>query len=250
MAKPVCFFDLETTGTDVHKDRIVEIAIVKLIGKEEVAEFHRLVNPEIPIPKGASDIHHITDERVTDAPKLIDIVPDILAIITGSDLAGYNSNNFDIPVLVNELRRVGHTLDLTDVSFFDACTIFKRKESRTLADAVKFYTDGEHIDAHSAMADVRATINVIRAQLKRYPDIPTDRQGLSKYCNYDSPRADLAGKFRIDTEGDFVFNFGKNIRTKAKEKPEYLQWMIDDEFPADTKAVAQLILTSIRTSKT
>lgn len=242
--RPVCFFDLETTGTDVQKDRVVEIAIIKKVGEEEI-EFHSLVNPEIPIPKGASEVHGITDERVANAPKLIELAPKIVELIADSDLAGYNSISYDIPLLYNELFRVGHTIELKDVQFYDACTIFKRKEGRTLSDAVKFYVGGTHEGAHGAMADVRATINVFRAQREKYADFPNTRQELGLYSNYDRQRADLSGKFIIDNEGEHVFNFGTHKGKKAKAEPNYLRWIIDNDFMPDTKEIAKTILAKI-----
>jgi len=244
MIKPVCFFDLETTGTDVLNDRIVEIAIVKKFFDEE-SEFHSLVNPEMLIPKAASDVHGITDEQVANSPKLIEIVPAIIGMISGCDLAGYNSISYDIPLLYNEFLRVGHHLDLTDVLFFDAFTVFKRREGRTLSDAVKFYTGGEHKDAHGAMADVRATIDVFKAQRNRYDDFPKNREELARYSNYDRQRADVSRKFSIDKDGDYIFAFGKHQDKKAKTEPDYLRWIIEKDFPPDTKELAKTILDTM-----
>lgn len=248
MTKPVCFFDLETTGRNQSTDRIVEIAIVKISeGVEE--EFVSLVNPEMPIPIEASNIHGITDDKVATAPKLSEIVSHIIGMITSSDLAGYNSNSYDIPLLVNELRRVECNIDLSEVVFFDASTIFKRNEGRSLTDAVKFYTGGEHEGAHGAMADVRATIEVFKAQRKRYLELPTTRKELALYCNYDKPRADLAGKFAFDAEGEYILNFGAHKYKKAKSEPDYLRWMLTKDFAPDTVSIIKSILVQLSPSK-
>ncbi len=241
MPHPVCYFDLETTGVDKTKDRIVEIAIIKITdGVEE--EFHSLVNPEIPIPPEASAVHGITDEAVANAPKLIEIAPKIIQLISGSDLAGFNSNSFDIPLLINELSRVGQTVELRDAVFYDAFKIYIRKETRTLTDAVKFYLGKDHTGAHGALADVRATMEVFHAQTERYDDLPKTRTELALYCNNDRKRADLSGRFAIDNDGDYVFAFGAHKNKKAKDERDYLKWMLSRDFNADTKELIRFIL--------
>jgi DNA polymerase-3 subunit epsilon len=245
--KPLTFLDLETTGTDIATSRIVEIALVQILesGEEEVLQ--SLINPGAPIPWGAARIHGITDEKVKDAPTLDRIMPEIVRMVEGSDIAGYHSNEFDIPLLTVELSRHGYTWDHSESNWIDVCAIFKRRERRNLAAALKFYTGREHEGAHGALADVRATIDVFNAQRARYPDLPQSREELAVYSNYDRPReirADLDGKFRVDKEGDYILTFGKHKGQKAKDNPDYLRWMVAQDFLADTKAIATKLLES------
>ena len=245
--KPISFLDLESTGTDRKTARIVEIAIVRVNLDGSRDSFSSLVNPGIPIPAEASAIHGITDDMVKDAPALSTIIPIITSALEGSDIGGFNSNNYDIPLLYLELARCGYNWNLSDVSFIDVCTVFKRKEERTLSAAVKFYCGREHEGAHGAIADVNATIDVFISQLGMYEDIRTyNNQQISFYCNYDKPRADLDGKFTVDNDGDYVFTFGKHkgIKAKSPECKDYLAWMISGDFLPDTKDLATLILAT------
>lgn len=241
--KPICFFDLETTGTDKMKDRIIEIAIIKMQDNRQIGSFHNYINPGMPIPPAATAVHGITDEKVAECQSFKDLALDILDFIDGCDLGGFNSNSFDIPMLYVELQRAGASIDLKDVHFIDVCNIFRRKEERTLAAAYKFYTGGSHDNAHNAMDDVVATLNVYEKQLERYPELSDlNREQLSVYCNYDKPRADLAGNFQIDTDGDYVFSFGKHKGLKAKRQPDYLMWMLGQDFLPDTKNIIKSLL--------
>lgn len=240
--RPICFFDLETTGTDKMNDRIVEIAIIEWDG-EIKNQYHSYVNPGMPIPSAATEVHGITNEMVLKAPFFKTIAEDVFSFIAGCDLGGFNSNAFDIPMLYVELNRSGLNLDLKDINFIDACNIFKRKEERTLSAASKFYTGDPHENAHSAMDDVLATINVFNAQLERYPELKEKSQAeLAVYCNYDRPRCDLAGNFQIDNDGDYIFTFGKHKGLKAKTQPDYLLWMYRQDFLPDTKQIIQSLL--------
>lgn len=242
--KPVTFFDLESTSADRNSAKIVEIALVRINLDGTRDQFQSLVNPEIPIPPEATAIHQITDEAVKDAPTLKSLIPIISSAIEGCDIGGFNSNNYDIPLLYKELADCGYTWDLTDVSFIDPCVVFKRKEERTLSAAVQFYCNREHIGAHGALADVNATIDVFIEQLKKYPDIQSfDRQQLNLFCNYDKARADLAGCFTIDENGEYIINFGKKHKgQKAKDCRDYLMWMLTSDFMSDTKALINKIL--------
>lgn len=243
--RPLAFLDLETTGTDIATSRIVEIAIVRVHESGEEDQFHSLINPGIPIPWGAARIHGITDAKVKDAPVLGQVLPEIVRLIEGSDIAGYHSNEFDIPLLVVELSRHGYAWDHTQSNWIDVCAIFKRMERRNLSAAVKFYTGRDHESAHSAMGDVRATIEVFRSQLERYPDLPKTREELAVFSNYDRPRdirPDLDGKFKVNKEGEYILSFGKHKGQKARENPDYLRWMIAQDFLPDTKAIAIKLL--------
>lgn len=223
-------------------DRIVEIAIVKWDG-EVKDKFHSYVNPGMPISAAATEVHGITDEIVSSCPSFKYIADQVFSFIVGCDLGGFNSNIFDIPMLYIELNRAGFNLDLKNINFIDACNIFKRKEERTLSAASLFYTGSAHDDAHSALNDVMATINVYNAQLERYPDLKEKSSAeLSFYCNYDRPRCDLAGNFQMDADGDYILTFGKHKGQKAKKVKDYLLWMMGQDFLPDTKAIIQSIL--------
>lgn len=235
--KPYLYFDLETTGVDKVSDRIVEIAIVRFDGNKRF-EYQTLINPTIPIPKGASDVHGITDADVKDKPTFLQIVKTIHNIFTGCDIYGYNSNSFDILLLVTELARFGYSLDFEGVNFIDPCIIFKRKEERTLTAALQFYCNKSHDGAHGAMADVLATIEVLEAQKKHYAEFTTmPVEELNTYCNYDKPRADIAGCFAFNEVGEYILNFGKHKGQKAKDCKPYLQWMNGQDFMSDTKQI-------------
>lgn len=225
--------------------RIVELALIKVFPDGSRSQFESLVNPAIPIPPEASAIHGITDEKVKDAPTLKDLLPKIVPLIEGADIAGFNSNNYDIPLLYNEFNRNGYTWNLEDVAFVDVRNIFVRKEERTLSAAVQFYLNREHEGAHGALADINATIDVFVEQLQRYEDISSfDRQQLNLYCNYDRPRADLAGCFTIDENGEYIINFGKKHKgQKAKDCRDYLNWMLSQDFMPDTKAIINKIIS-------
>lgn len=242
--KPICFFDLETTGTDVQNDRIVEIAIIKIQEGSPDIEKRILINPEIKIPTGASDVHNITDDIVKDSPTFKQISKSLLDFLFGCDLAGYNCNYFDVPLLYNEFQRSSIEWDLSDTKIIDVCSIFKRKEERTLSAAMKFYCKKEIEDAHSALGDVRSTINVFEAQKKYYEDLPDNISDLDRYCNYDSVRCDVSGNFKLNENNEYVFNFGKNKGKIASCDKSYLQWMLTSSFNSDTKKICMQILNS------
>jgi DNA polymerase III subunit epsilon len=236
--KPICFFDLETTGTVIGTDRIVEIAILKVSGEGQ-EKYHTRVNPEMEIPQGAIDVHGISNEDVQDKPTLKEIALDVKKFMSGCDVGGYNSNFFDIPLLYFEMNRVNIPIDFSTARFIDAGVIFKRMEARTLSAAVQFYLGREHEGAHGALSDTEATFEVVKEMRLRYPEIgEMGMSELSLYCNYDNPRADISGKFTIDEDGDYVFNFGKHKGEKAKNEQGFLQWMIGKDFLPDTKELA------------
>jgi DNA polymerase-3 subunit epsilon len=243
--RPYLYFDLETTGVDKIADKIVEIAIVRFDGEKRF-EFQSYINPEIPIPKAASDIHGITDEIIKDAPTFKQLAKKIHNIFSGCDLYGYNIIAFDIPFIVNQLNLCGFELELDKVLFIDACVIFKRQYERTLTAAVKHYTGEDHTGAHGALADVEATIAVLTAQKeKHFTDIGIlMNDDLAKYCNYDKLRADISGNFAIDEDGEYILNFGKHKGQKAKNQLDYLKWMSGQTFLSDTKKIINQIIKS------
>lgn len=238
--RPICFFDLETTGIDVARDRIVEISVCKVHpnGNEEVRTW--LVNPGRPIPKAVSDIHGITDEKVKDEPTFDKLAPTIYEMIKDSDLAGYNSNRFDIPMLAEELLRAGIDFDMGNRVAVDVQAIFYKREPRTLSAAYKFYCGAELEGAHGAQADTIATYEVLKAQLDRYEDLPNDIKSLSDYST-QRKTADFAGFIAYDQDGDEIFTFGKykgcKVAPVLENDPGYTGWMLEKDFPLYTKKV-------------
>ena len=245
LKNPLVFFDLETTGINIVKDRIVEISFVKVYpnGKEESKT--RRINPEMPIPPESTAIHGITDEDVKDCPTFKEIAKSLAAQIEGCDLAGYNSNRFDIPLLAEEFLRTGVDIDLNKRKFVDVQTIFHKMEQRTLAAAYKFYCDKSLENAHTAEADTMATYEVLKAQLDRYPELQNDINFLSQYSSYTN-NVDFAGRMVYNDKGEEVINFGKYkgrlVEEVLKNDPGYYSWIMNGDFPLNTKK----ILTEIK----
>jgi DNA polymerase-3 subunit epsilon len=244
LKKPIVFFDLETTGVDVAKDRIVEISILKLHpnGKKEIKT--RRINPEMPIPESSSAIHGITDEDVKDEPTFRVLAKSLAAFIGNSDLAGYNSNKFDIPLLVEEFLRVGVDFDMSNRKMVDVQNIFHKMEQRTLQAAYKFYCDKELVNAHSAEADITATYEILESQIERYDELENDVDFLAEFSRRHDC-ADLMGRIVFNEEGLEVFNFGKHKGRSVEEvlakEPSYYSWMMDGDFPQYTKKVLTAI---------
>ena len=249
LTRPICFFDLETTGTDVSRDRIVEISILKVWPNGNRESKTYLVNPTIPIPAASTAIHGISDERVAQAPTFKELAKQIHAMIKDSDLAGYNSDRFDIPLLAEELLRAGVDFDLKNRVTVDVQTIFHKMEQRTLSAAYKFYCKKELDNAHTAAADTEATYEILKAQLDTYSDtLPNDIKQLSEFTTR-SQIADFAGFIAYNDKGEENFTFGKNKGRKVEEileeEPGYFGWILNADFPLYTKKV----LTAIRLRK-
>lgn len=248
LSKPICFFDLETTGIDITKDRIVEISILKVYpnGNEESKTW--LVNPTIPIPKAASDVHGITDERVAGEPTFKELAKQIHNMIKDSDLAGYNSDRFDIPLLAEEMLRAEVDFDLGNRVSVDVQTIFHKMEQRTLSAAYKFYCGKDLIDAHTASADTNATYEILKAQLDRYDSLENNIKKLSEFT-YRKQIADFAGFIGYNEKGEEIFTFGKHKGKRVEdifdEEPGYFGWLLGADFPLYTKK----ILTAIKLRK-
>ena len=249
LKRPLVFFDVETTGVDPAKDRIVEISLVKVFpdGTEEVKT--RRLNPGIPIPPESSAIHGITDDDVKDQPHFEQIAKSLAAYIEGCDLAGYNSNKFDIPVLAEEFMRAGVDFDLKRCRFVDVQNIFHKMEQRTLVAAYKFYCDKDLEGAHSAEADTLATYEVLKAQLDRYSELENDIDFLARFTEQNKC-ADFAGKILYDKDGHEIFGFGKHkgrrVADVFREEPSYYAWMMNGDFPKYT----QRVITEIRLRET
>ena len=238
--KPFCVFDLETTGINVSKDRIVEICIIKVNPDASRESKTWLVNPEMPIPKESTEVHGITDEKVKNAPTFKEIAPKILEMISGSDLGGFNSNRFDVPLLAEELLRAGLDFDLSKFKLVDAQTIYHKMEPRNLTAAYQFYCKKDLENAHSAEADVLATFEVLDAQVGHYDELPKEIAGLSDF-SFHSKFADLAGMIHFDENEQEIFAFGKYKGQKVKEVFQkdlgYYAWIQNADFPLYTKKI-------------
>lgn len=250
LQNPIVFFDLETTGISIVKDRIVEISVLKVYpnGKEEQRTIR--VNPEMPISAEASAVHGITDEDVKDCPTFRMIAKELANYIEGCDLGGYNSNRFDIPLLAEEFLRVDVDFDMSKRKFVDVQTIFHKMEQRTLSAAYRFYCDKNLEDAHSAAADTMATYEVLKAQLDRYNgSLENSIDFLSKFSS-QKKNVDFAGFIVYDDKGVEVFSFGKYkgvpVEKVLKEQPGYFDWMEKSEFPLYTKKVLTRIKLRMR----
>ena len=250
LKNPLVFFDLETTGTNINSDRIVEICYLKVHpnGNEESKTLR--INPEMHIPEESSAIHGIYDEDVKDCPTFKEVAKKIAADIEGCDLAGFNSNRFDIPVLAEEFLRAGVDIDLMKRKFIDVQVIYHKMEQRTLSAAYKFYCNKNLEDAHTAEADTRATYEVLKAQLDRYADIlQNDINFLSEYSCH-TKNVDFAGRIVYNDQGVEVFNFGKYKGVAVKEilqkDPGYYSWILQGDFTLNTKNV----LTKIKLRET
>lgn len=245
LKNPIVFFDLETTGTNIVSDRIVEISYHKVSpnGREETKTIR--INPEMPIPKQSSDIHGITDADVVDCPTFKQVAKEIARDIEGCDLAGYNSNRFDIPLLAEELLRTDVDIDLSKRKFVDIQVIFHKMEARTLSAAYKFYCDKELVGAHGAEADTLATYEVLMAQLDKYPELQNDIEFLSKFTTQNN-NVDFAGRIVYDENNVEIINFGKykghKVADVLKKDQGYYGWMMNSDFPLYTKKV----LTNIK----
>ena len=236
--RPIVFFDLETTGTNIMHDRIVEISLIKVMPDGSEVERTRRINPEIPIPAEASAIHGIYDEDVASEPTFRQVAASLAQLMSGCDIAGFNSNRFDIPLLDQEFTRAGINFDICAARFIDVQTIYHKREPRTLVAAYRFYCDKNLEDAHSAAADTRATLEVLKAQLERYEDLPTEVDALSEYAS-NNRHVDLMGRLVYDDTRREVINFGKYKGQIAEEvlarDPGYYSWIMQGDFTQNTK---------------
>lgn len=250
LTKPLAFLDLESTGLDVAKDRIIEVGITKLFPNGDKIRFQSYINPRLEISKKTTELTGITQDRLSVAPFFEEMAPTIVELLHGSDIAGYNSNNFDIPLLVEECLRAGVDFPDDNARFVDVGNIFKKMEPRTLIAAYKKYCNKELIDAHSAAADAEATLEVLFGQLEVYPDLPKDVEGLAEFSCIDK-RVDFAGKLAIDEDGDYIYNFGQSKGVKIKvdlhEKGfnAFAYWILAKDFPFDTHRKLRRILDDL-----
>jgi DNA polymerase-3 subunit epsilon len=246
----LCVFDLETTGLQVTKDRIVQIAALKIHPDGKQEELNLIVNPEMKIPQEVIDIHGITNEKAIKAPTFAELAEEIKSFFGDADLAGYNSNKFDIPVLAEEFLRVGVEFDLTQRDFIDVQNIFHKMEQRTLVAAYKFYCQKDLKNAHDAMHDTKATWEVLEKQIEKYR-LKSDVKSLAELSRAGNHKVlDMAGRIAINGKGEVIYNFGKHksktIEAVAKTEPGYYGWMLEADFPLYTKSVLRRAMEEIK----
>ena len=245
LTKPLAFIDLETTGVNLATDKIIEIAIVKVLPDGKRSVKRKLINPQIPIPKQSTDVHGITNEMVKDAPAFKEVAHELKQMLDGCDIAGYNSNRFDIPMLVEEFLRAEVDFDMKGRRLLDVQNIFHKMEQRTLSAAYRFYCNKVLEGAHSAEIDATATHEILIAQLQRYPDLGTSVESVLKLIGEEAI-VDFARRFIMEN-GVEIFNFGKykgrSVAEVLKAEPQYYDWMMKGDFPQYTKQK----LTEIRT---
>lgn len=245
LSRPLAFIDLETTGVNLAVDRIVEIAIVKVQTDGSKVVKRKLINPQMPIPKASSDIHGITDEMVKDAPSFKQVANEIRQFLDNCDLGGYNSNRFDLPLLVEEFLRAGLAFDVTDKHLLDVQKVYHMMEPRTLSAAYKFYCDKNLDNAHSAEVDAAATAEILDAQLLKYSQLGDTVESIIKYTGQEQI-VDFARRFIMEN-GIEIFNFGKHkgraVTEVLKAEPQYYDWMMKGDFPMHTKQKLTEILS-------
>lgn len=245
LKKPLAFIDLETTGINLGTDRIVEIAIVKILTDGTKSIKRKLINPGMPIPEGASDVHGITDEMVKDAPVFKQVAQELKQMLDGCDLAGYNSNRFDIPLLMEEFLRAEVDFDMKNRKLLDVQNIFHKMEPRTLSAAYRFYCSKNLEGAHGAEVDATATYEILEAQIVRYAELGNNIDSILKVIGEDQI-VDFARRFVMDN-GVEVFNFGKfkgrPVADVLKSEPQYYDWMMKGDFPQHTKQKLTEIFT-------
>jgi len=252
LKKPLAIIDLETTGINLGLDRIVEIAIVKILADGTRIVKRKLINPEMPIPKASSDVHGITDEMVKDAPTFKQVAHELKQVLDGCDIAGYNSNRFDIPLLMEEFLRVQVDFDMKNRKLLDVQNIFHKMEPRTLGAAYRFYCNKTLEGAHGAEVDASATFEILQAQIAKYPDLGTNIDSILKVIGEDQI-VDFARRFIMEN-GIEVFNFGKfkgrPVSDVLKTEPQYYDWMMKGDFPQHTKQKLTEIYTRTMLKKT
>lgn len=254
LKKNLCIFDIEATGLDVSQDRIIEISILKVTPEGEETELTLRINPEMEISEESISIHGITQEDIKNSPTFKEVAKQIADFIGDADLAGYNSNKFDIPMLAEEFLRVDYHFDMRSRKFIDVQNIFHKMEQRTLAAAYKFYCEKDLENAHSAFADVKATYEVFKAQLKKYDELENDINFLADFSQNNKYKiVDFAGRIAKNNKGELIYNFGKHkgktVEEVDKVEPGYYGWMMNSNFPRYTKLVLKEEMERIKADR-
>lgn len=252
LKRPIVFFDLETTGTSITHDRIVELSYIKVMPDGQEYTHSMRINPGMPIPPASTAVHHITDEMVADAPRFADVASGLYQVFADADIAGYNSNKFDVPLLIEEFGRAGINFQVSGRNFVDVQNIFHKMEQRTLVAAYRFYCGKELEGAHSAEADTVATYEVLKSQLDRYPELKNDVKALAEFSR-GGRSLDLAGRIVLNDNDEPVFNFGKHKGSKVidvfRREPSFYAWMVQGDFPKNTKDVVTRLYAESRKHK-
>lgn len=244
LERPLIFFDTETTGVSTTKDRVIELCAIKIMPDKSRDTIVQLFNPETEIPASATEIHGITNEMVKNEPPFRDKAKEIARFFSGCDLSGYNITRFDIPIMAEEFLRAGLEMNpFEKAKIVDAMSIFFKKEPRSLSAALKFYANEELKDAHSAEADVEATIKVLDGQLKLYGDLPSATDALHEFSYQENEYLDYDRKFARDKNGEIIFTFGKNKGLSVADNHGMVKWMLDKDFSEHTKFIARKILS-------
>ena len=250
ITRPIIFFDLETTGVNIVKDRIVEISILKVFPNGNRESKTWLVNPTIPIPNETTKVHGITDEKVKNEPNFKELYLKIFDLIKDCDLAGYNSNKFDIPLLVEEFLRCDKHFKFSEFKAIDVQNIFHKMEQRTLSAAYKFYCDKDLINAHSAEADTQATYEILLAQIEKYKELKNDTSFLSEFSRRGGKNIDMAGFIKLNEKNQLILTFGKNkgrtLEAIYEENPGYFSWVIQADFPQFTKNILREFISTMK----
>ena len=254
LKRPLAFLDLETTGINVSKDKIVEIAIIKINTDSSKEEYNKRINPEIPIPIETSEIHGIYDFDVINSPNFKAVAKEIQTFIKGCDLGGFNSNKFDIPLLAEEFYRCDIDINIEERKLIDVQNIFHKMEQRTLVAAYKFYCNKDLTNAHNALADTAATLDVFMAQLEKYDDLKEDIDFLHEFSIQGLKTLDFAKRIAIDKNNSYLINFGKHKGKKVTEvfktEPSYYSWIQSGDFTTNTKLCFKKIWDEFKTQKT
>ena len=246
ISKPLCFFDLETTGLNVATDKIVSIAITKLLPDGSRESKCALVNPTIPIPKEASDIHGIKDQDVSDKPTFKQLAKSMFEFVKDCDIAGYNNNGYDNALLQEEFLRCGIEFPTQDTKSIDCCFIYKHFEKRDLSSALKYYCGETMQDAHNSQADTDATVKIFFGQLEKYPELQGKTvEELSAFCNPQNT-IDWQGRIIKDKDGDYVYNFGGSRGQKVKDNVGFAEWCLGKDFPESLKSLLRSILKELK----
>lgn len=252
LRRPLLFFDLETTGIDVVTSRIVQIALLQVFEDGSSREWETLVNPTVPIPAATTAVHGITDEMVKDAPTFRELAPLLAPLFQDSDLAGYNSTRFDVPMLLEEFARVGYKMNFDEHVLLDAHLIFTQKEPRTLTAAYRYYCNSDLHNAHSALADTRAAAEVLVAQLQMYDDLPSNIHELGNYCNNGQRILDFSNRLAYNDKHEIIFNFGKYkgqvVRDVFMQNDGYYGWIMQADFSAQMKEIVTKVYKDLHKS--
>lgn len=244
LTRPIVFFDLETTGVDRENDRIIQIAMQKIMpDRSPKITISIMLNPGIPIPAASTAIHGIRDEDVKDCKRFEEVAGELFEFFVGCDVGGFGSNWFDVPLLFKEFQRVGIFWNYMAFHMIDVGNLFKIQEPRNLANAVQFYCGRKMENAHNAAADINETVNVFEAQLAKYTDLPETVEAMALFTNYNQKVADLSGKFVYNTQGVLLLNFGKYKGMPASECIDFVHWMYyKADFPSDTNIICEQVL--------